>query len=79
MDEIVVIGTPGGGGIRKQDASFAITTLNAADIEKFSPKSTADLLKSVPGIWVESSGGVSGANIFVRGFPGTGDADFVTI
>lgn len=79
MDRIVVVGTAGGGGIRKQDASFAVTTLDAGDIEKYSPKSTADLLKSVPGIWVESSGGVSGANIFVRGFPGTGDADFVTI
>lgn len=79
MDQIVVIGTPGGGGIRKQDAAFAITTLDAGDIEQFSPKSTADLLKSVPGVWVESSGGVSGANIFVRGFPATGDAPFVTI
>lgn len=78
-DVIVVVGTPGGSGIRKQDASFAITTLSADAIEEISPKSTADLLKVVPGVWAESSGGESGANIFVRGFPSGGDADFVTI
>ena len=43
------------------------------------PKSTADLFKAVPGVWSESSGGVSGANVFVRGFPGGGDAPFLTV
>ena len=49
------------------------------DIQVFSPKSTADLLKSIPGVWAESSGGVAGANIDVRGLPGGGDAPFVTL
>ena len=40
---------------------------------------TADLFKAVPGVWSESSGGVSGANVFVRGFPGGGDAPFLTV
>lgn len=78
-DEIVVIGTPGGAGAGRQDASFAVTTINADAIEKFSPQSTADLLKAIPGVWVESSGGVAGANIDVRGLPGGGDAPFVTL
>ena len=30
-------------------------------------------------MWVESSGGESGANVFVRGFPGGGDAPFLTL
>ena len=76
---IVVSGTPGGSGIRKIDASFAVTNIDASDIEKLAPKSTADLFKAVPGIWVESSGGESGANVFVRGFPGGGDAPFLTL
>lgn len=79
IDEMVVTGTPGGGEIRKFDASYAITTADDQDIAKFSPKSTADLLKIVPGVWSESSGGVSGANVFVRGFAGPGDATFLTV
>ncbi|WP_414828826.1 TonB-dependent receptor [Alteromonas sp. H39] len=76
---IVVSGTPGGAGIRKIDASFAVTNIDASDIERLAPKSTADLFKAIPGVWVESSGGESGANVFVRGFPGGGDAPFLTI
>jgi hypothetical protein len=79
IEEIIVTGTAGGAELRKFDASFAITTTSSEDIEKFSPKSTADLLKLVPGVWSESSGGVSGANVFVRGFPGGGDAPFLTV
>lgn len=79
IEEIVTIGTPGGAGIIKRDVSFAVTVIDEGKIEKFSPKSTADLLKVIPGVWAESSGGVSGANIDVRGLPGGGDAPFVTM
>lgn len=75
--DIVVVGTAGG-GVRRQDASFAVTTLDTAAIERIAPASTADLLRVVPGVTVESSGGQNGANIFVRGFPSGGDAEFVT-
>lgn len=79
IEEIVTIGTPGGGGVERQQASFALTTIDPEAIAKFSPKSTADLFKSVPGVWAESSGGVAGANIDVRGLPGGSDAPFVTL
>ena len=79
IEEIVTVGTPGGAGVEKQQASFAITTMAPDDIAKFSPKSTADLFKNVPGVWAESSGGVSGANIDVRGLPGGSDAPFVLL
>lgn len=79
VEEVIVVGTPGGKGIDKLSASFAVTTVNADDIVKASPKSTAELLTLVPGVWVETSGGVAGANVFVRGFPATGDAEFLTI
>ncbi|MFQ5651255.1 MAG: TonB-dependent receptor domain-containing protein [bacterium] len=79
MDAIVVSGTPGGAGTSKREASFAVTTIEVADIRQFSPSSTANLLELVPGVWSESSGGVAGANIDVRGLPGGGDAPFVTM
>lgn len=79
IEEIITTGTAGGAELRKFDASFAITTMSDEDINKYSPQSTADLLKLVPGVWAESSGGVSGANVFVRGFPGGGDAPFFSL
>ena len=79
VERIVVSGTPAGMGVRKIDASYAVTNIDAEQIIKLSPKSTADLFKAVPGVWVESSGGESGANVFVRGFPCGGDAPFLTL
>jgi len=78
IEEIVIAGTAGGKGISRQDASFAVTTINSDDLNKIAAVSTADLYKNIPGVWAESSGGVSGANIDVRGLPGGGDAPFVT-
>ncbi|HSC07721.1 MAG TPA: TonB-dependent receptor [Steroidobacteraceae bacterium] len=78
IEVVVVIGTPGGGGTDRQEASFAVTTIDSEELEKISPQSTADLVKSIPGVWAESSGGIAGANIDVRGLPGGGDAPFVT-
>lgn len=79
IEEVIVTGTAGGAEVRKFDASFAITTMSDEDISEYSPQSTADLLKLVPGVWSESSGGVAGANVFVRGFPGGGDAPFYSL
>ncbi len=79
IEQIVVTGSFSGKAIRKDEASFAISSFTDEDIQKMSPKSTADLFKAVPGVWAESSGGVSGANVFVRGFPGGGDAPFLTV
>ncbi|WP_242095344.1 TonB-dependent receptor [Sphingomonas sp. CROZ-RG-20F-R02-07] len=78
-DDIVVTGTPNREGLRKLDASYSISTATAEQIREVQPTSTADLLKIVPGLWVESSGGQAGANVFIRGFPSTGDAPFLTV
>jgi iron complex outermembrane receptor protein len=79
LQEVIVTGTAAGAEIQKLEASFAITTLDDEAITQYSPQSTADLLKLVPGVWSESSGGVSGANVMVRGFPGGGDAPYLTV
>ncbi|MDB5674076.1 MAG: TonB-dependent receptor, partial [Sphingomonas bacterium] len=77
--DIVVTGRPAGSGINKLEAGYSITTLSSEDIKLQAPKSAGDALKSIPGVWVESSGGVGTSNIFVRGIPSTGDAPFVSM
>ncbi len=77
-EEIIVTGTAGG-GINRQDAAFAITSIDSGAIDRAAPTSTADLFKVIPGVSAESSGGQNGANIFVRGYPSGGDAEFVTL
>lgn len=78
LQEIVVTGVAISSGVKKLDASFSITTMSLEEIRDINPSSAADLLKAVPGIWPETSGGVTGANIDIAGFPGGGDAPFVT-
>ena len=77
--DIIVTGRAAGDGINKLEAGYSVTTLSADDIKLQAPKSSGDVLKSIPGVWVESSGGVGTSNIFVRGIPSTGDAPFVTM
>ncbi|MBU1620611.1 MAG: TonB-dependent receptor [Gammaproteobacteria bacterium] len=79
IEQIVVTGKASGISGLRVDASYAITNVSAENIERLNPKSTAELFTLVPGVWSESSGGVSGANVFVRGFPGGGDAPFLTV
>jgi outer membrane receptor protein involved in Fe transport len=76
LEQVVVTATAT--GVRKLDASFTITSVSAEDIKQANPKSTADLLKVSPGLWPESSGGQTGANIEIAGFPGGGDAPYFT-
>ena len=78
LQEVVVTGTPEVSGVRLLDASFSIRAVSLQQIHLALPASAADLLKIVPGLWAESSGGVTGANIEVAGFPGGGDAPYVT-
>ncbi|MFV3074523.1 TonB-dependent receptor [Niveispirillum fermenti] len=79
LEEIIVTGVARSDGMKKLDASFSITTATAEQIAEQQPSSTADLLKIVPGVWVESTSGTAGANISVRGFPADGDAPFITV
>jgi hypothetical protein len=64
--------------VRKLDASYSVTAADLEQIKMANPKATADILKISPGIWPESSGGQTGANIEIAGFPGGGDAPFFT-
>jgi iron complex outermembrane recepter protein len=53
-------------------ASADITLANADDIARKAPKSTADLLELIPGIFVEGTAGALSNNYSVRGLQGGG-------
>jgi iron complex outermembrane recepter protein len=53
------------------DASVAVTTLTASEVQQASPRSTTEMLRYVPGFTrVESSGGEVNENISMRGILG---------
>ncbi|MEW6704491.1 MAG: TonB-dependent receptor [Pseudomonadota bacterium] len=79
VETVVVTGTARREGQRKLEAGFSITTADEEQIKQAAPSSTADLLKIVPGVYVETTGGNAGANVRVRGFPMDGDAPFTTM
>jgi outer membrane cobalamin receptor len=76
LQEVVVTATAQ--SVTKLDASYNIVSADQELIKESNPKSAADILKISPGIWPESSGGQTGANVEVAGFPSGGDAPFFT-
>lgn len=79
LETIVVTGTARNSGIRKLDAGFSISTANQEQIKEVAPQSTADLMKIVPGVFAETTGGVAGLHVGVRGFPQNGGGGFATV
>jgi iron complex outermembrane receptor protein len=78
LQQVVVTGVASG-GVRKLDSAFSITTATEEQLRQAAPSSTADILKLVPGVYAEATGGQSGANIEVRGFPSGSDSPFVSV
>ncbi len=62
---------------QKLESSMAVTTMSSSEVEREEPRSTADLMKSVPGFYAESSGGEVNNNLFVRGLPADGSYRYV--
>ncbi len=77
LDEVIVTGSSN--PKTKLESSIAVTTMSAKQIESRSPQSTADLLQSIPGFLVETSGGEVGNNLFARGIPSAGAYEYVQI
>ena len=77
LQEVVV--TASAQGVKKLDASFNIVAVSLEDIKNANPASAAEIYKLSPGIWPEASGGQTGVNIDVAGFPnGGGDSPYFT-
>jgi outer membrane receptor protein involved in Fe transport len=66
----VIVVTGSARAQRRFDVSYAVNSLSQANIAKLAPRSFSDLLATVPGIQVESSGGEAQEITRVRGLPG---------
>lgn len=67
LDQVVVTGTSTATSKMKQ--SVSVSSVDSEQIQKSGATSSAELLRSVPGLRSESSGGEGNANITVRGVP----------
>ena len=67
LDSVVITGTSS--GVTKMKSSVSISTLGAELIKQTNSASAAELIRNVPGVRSESSGGESNANVTVRGLP----------
>lgn len=68
-DEIIVTGRAGAGERTKVETSYAVTTIDNDALRSRAPSSVTETLKSVPGFWVEASGGEGSGNVRARGIP----------
>lgn len=68
-DEIVVTGRAGAGDRTRIETSYAITSIDNDTLRSRAPSSVTEALKSVPGFWVEASGGEGSGNVRARGIP----------
>jgi outer membrane receptor protein involved in Fe transport len=77
LQEVVVTATAT--AVKKLDASYNIVSVSMHQISMADPSSAAEIYKLSPGVWPEASGGETGVNIDVAGFPlGGGDSPYFT-
>lgn len=69
LDSIVVTARSGIDTRTKAQTSYSITTIDEDRLRMQAPTSVTEAMKSVPGFWVEASGGEASGNIRARGIP----------
>lgn len=67
--DIVVTGRAGAGERTRVETSYALTIIDNDALRSRAPSSVTETLKSVPGFWVEASGGEGSGNVRARGIP----------
>jgi len=67
--EVIVTGRAGIDERTKEETSYSVTTIDQKKLRQQGPTSVTESLKSVPGFWVESSGGEASGNVRARGIP----------
>ncbi len=77
LSEVVVTNFGNTKDEEKIQSSVAITTISNEEIDQRLPRSNTDLLKAIPGFWVESAGGEGPGSVWVRGFPQSGGYTFL--
>lgn len=72
LEDVVITGTAA--RLSKMRSSVSISTFDPEQLRRVVPDSAADILRSVPGILAQSSGGEGNANVTARGLPLSGGA-----
>lgn len=67
LDAVIVTGTAR--GTSKMASSVSSSTMGAEQVQQSQSSSSAELIRNIPGVRSESSGGESNANVTVRGVP----------
>ncbi len=80
LGDNVIIVTAVAQGQNRLESSVSVSALDAESIADLNPSSSADLIRQIPGIRSEASGGEGNANIAVRGIPvSTGGARYIQL
>lgn len=69
LERVVVTARSGVDVRTRAQTSYSITTIDEDRLRMQAPTSVAEAVKSVPGFWVEASGGEASGNIRARGIP----------
>jgi len=69
LNEVIVTGRAGALNRTKLQTSYSVTTIGYNALSLQGPTSVTETLKSVPGLWVESTGGEASGNVRARGVP----------
>lgn len=69
LDTVIVTGRSGTQQRSKAETSYSITSIDEDRLRLQAPTSVTEAMKSVPGFWVEASGGEASGNIRARGIP----------
>ena len=69
LNEVIVTGRAGALNRTKLQTSYSVTSIGYNTLSLQGPTSVTETLKSVPGFWVEASGGEASGNVRARGVP----------
>lgn len=69
LDEVIITGRAGASDRKKLNTSYSVTVIKEKALLLQAPTSVTESLKSVPGFWVEASGGEASGNVRARGVP----------
>jgi len=69
LETVIVTGRAGVRQRSKAQTSYSVTHVDEEDLRNQGSTSVTESLKSVPGFWVESSGGEASGNVRARGVP----------
>lgn len=67
LNTVVITGTSA--GVSKMKSSISVSTIDGDQVKANQAQNASDVLTSIPGLFVQSSGGAGNANASVRGLP----------